>query len=158
MKTRPVPRAILGVVLGAVVGLVPTMLVAVGEDSPPASPPTTTTTLAPSGPAVAGSTWYSDGTRAKSGPAGTQIEAHAVGAIQNVPYRLVLGIGGEGTACASIVRVLNAATIFAGPSLVLGRTRATIPSGLAPGTYRLCFQDSSALNVTGTGGATFTVQ
>ena len=40
-----------------------------------------------------GSTWYTDGTKAKSGPAGTPIQAYGAGALQNVPYRLVLGTG-----------------------------------------------------------------
>ena len=156
MNSRPVPRAIVGVVLGALVGLVPTVLVAVGEDSPPVSPPTT---LPATGPAVvSGSTWYSDGSKTRSGPAGTQIQAYAVGALQTVPYRLVLGTGPSDRACASIVAVLNQATIFAGPSGLLGRTTATVPAGLVPGTYKLCFEDSSTGNFTGTGGATFTVQ
>jgi hypothetical protein len=159
VKIFPVPRAVVGVVMGALVGLVAPMLAAVGEDSPPDSPPTSTTTLPPTGPAiVGGSTWYADGTKTRSGPAGTPVQAYAVGAFQGVPYRLVLGTGPEGTACASIVSVLNQATIFAGPSGLLGRTSATIPAGVAPGTYRLCFEDSSSGNFTGTGGATFTVQ
>ena len=119
----------------------------------------TSTTLPPTGPAVvSGSTWYSDGSRTKSGPAGTQVQAYAVGALQNVPYRLVLGTGAGDRACASIVATLNQATLFAGPSRLLGRTTGTIPTGLTPGTYKLCFEDSSTGNLTGTGGATFTVQ
>ena len=157
MRIFPVPRVIVGVVLGALVGLVLPMLAAVGEDSPPDSSPTTT--IPPTGPAVvAGSTWYVDGSKTRSGPVGTQIQAYAVGALEGVPYRLVLGTGPAGTACPSVVRVLNPATIFAGPSGLLGRTTATIPTGVAPGTYRLCFEDASSGNFTGTGGATFTVQ
>ena len=116
-------------------------------------------TLPSTGPAVvSGSTWYSDGSKTKSGPAGTQVQAYAVGALQNVPYRLVLGTGPSDRACASIVATLNQTTIFAGPTGLLGRTRGTIPAGLTPGTYKLCFEDSSTGNLTGTGGATFTVQ
>ena len=106
---------------------------------------------------VAGSTWYSDGTKAKSGPVGTVIQAYAVGALANVPYRLVLGTGSGTQACATTVQVLNPTVVFAGPSGVIGRVRGTVQPGIAPGTYRLCFEDSSTGNYTGTGGATFTV-
>jgi hypothetical protein len=111
------------------------------------------------GPAVvSGSTWYTDGSKTKSGPAGSQIQAYAVAALQNVPYRLVLGTGPADRACSTIVAVLNQATLIVGPNGLLGRTTGAVPPGLAPGTYKLCFEDSSTGNFTGTGGATFTVQ
>jgi hypothetical protein len=110
---------------------------------------------------VAGSTWYSDGTRAKSGPVGTEIRAYATGAIQNVPYNLVLG--GAGTtghdthACMVTFDTLNPTNVFAGPTGIIGTVRGTVHATTAAGTYQLCFKDSSASNSTGTGGATFTV-
>lgn len=106
---------------------------------------------------VAGSTWYANGDKTASGPVGTAIRAYAVGALQNVPYRLVLGTGAGDKACTSTVQVLNATVVFAGPSGLIGRVTGTVAPGIAPGTYKLCFEDSSAGNFTGTGGATFTV-
>ena len=105
---------------------------------------------------TAGSTWYSNGAKSRSGPPGTAIQAYAVGALQNVPYRLVLGTGPVEKACATIVGVINQTVVFAGPTAIIGRVSGTVPA-LAPGTYKLCFEDSSTGNYTGTGGATFTV-
>jgi uncharacterized protein YkwD len=106
---------------------------------------------------VAGSTWYSNGAKTRSGPVGTAIQAYAVGALANVPYRLVLGTGAADTACATTVQVLNPTVVFAGSTGVIGRVGGTVQAGIAPGTYKLCFEDSSTGNFTGTGGATFTV-
>lgn len=50
--------------------------------------------------------------------------------------------------------MLNPATLFAGPSGLLGRVQGTIPTGLTPGTYALCFRNSTG-PPTATGGATF---
>ena len=111
---------------------------------------------------VAGSTWYSDGTRAKSGPVGTTIRAYATQAVQGIPYLLVLGNDGgdpghASHACMAAVDVLNPNVIFAGPSGLIGTTRGTVHAVTPAGPYQLCFKDSSANNSTGTGGATFTV-
>ena len=106
---------------------------------------------------VAGSTWYSNGAKTRSGPVGTVIQAYAVGAVANVPYRLVLGTGPADKACATTVQVLNPTVVFAGSTAVIGRVGGTVQAGIAPGTYKLCFEDSSTGNYTGTGGATFTV-
>lgn len=109
---------------------------------------------------VAGSTWYSDGSKSKSGPAGTTIRAYATGGIQGVPYNLVLG--GAGTtghdthACMQAFDTLNPTNVFAGPSGLIGTVTGTVHTS-AKGTYQLCFKDSSPSNSTGTGGATFTV-
>lgn len=152
MKRLPVSRMTLGVVAGALIGLVPTVLVATGEDSPPDSPPVVT------GPAiVSGSTWYSDGSNAKAGPAGTRITAYAVGAFEDVPYRLVLGLGASDRACQAVAQIVNPTVVFVGPNRLIGRVTGTVPAGTLPGTYKLCFEDSSTGNFTGTGGATFTV-
>ena len=154
MKRLPrLSRMTVGVLVGALAGLVPTVLVAVGEDSPPDSPPVVT------GPAtIAGSSWYSDGTKAKAGPPGTTISAYAVNAISGVPYRLVLGLGSPTKACEAIAQWINPTIVFAGPTGLIGRVTGTVPLGTLPGTYKLCFEDSSTGNLTGTGGTTFTVQ
>lgn len=111
---------------------------------------------------VVGSTWYSDGTRSKSGPVGTTIRAYATQAIQGVPYQLVLGNDGgdpghASHACMVAVDVLNPNIVFAGPSGLIGTTRGTVKASTPAGPYQLCFKDSSPQNSTGTGGATFTV-
>ena len=153
MKRLRLSRMAIGVLVGALAGLVPTVLVAVGEDSPPDSPPVVT------GPAtVQGSSWYSDGTKAKAGPPGTRISAYAVNAFPNVPYRLVLGHGTSDKACQAIAQWVNPAVVYAGQNGLIGRVTGTVPLDTLPGTYQLCFEDSSAANLTGTGGTTFTVQ
>ena len=106
---------------------------------------------------VSGNTWYSNGAKTRSGPAGTAIQAYAVGALANVPYRLVLGTGPEDKACVTTVQVINPTVVFAGANGIIGRVSGTVQAGIAPGTYKLCFEDSSTGNYTGTGGATFTV-
>ena len=110
---------------------------------------------------VAGSTWYSDGTKAKSGPVGTQIRAYATGAIQGVPYNMVLGgagsTGHDTHACMVTFDTLNPTNVFAGPNGIIGTVRGTVNATTVAGTYQLCFKDSSPNNSTGTGGATFTV-
>lgn len=106
---------------------------------------------------VAGSSWYSNGDKARSGPVGTTIRAYAVGGLANVPYRLVLGTGVGTRACVTTVQVLNPIVVFAGPSGLIGTVTGTVQPGIGPGTYKLCFQDSSSGNSTGTGGTTFTV-
>ncbi|HET7722949.1 MAG TPA: hypothetical protein VFK43_23475 [Acidimicrobiales bacterium] len=153
MKRLPLSRMTIGVLVGALAGLVPTVLVAVGEDSPPDSPPVVT------GPAtVQGSSWYSDGTKAKSGPPGTRITAYAVNAFPGVPYRLILGLGGPGKACEAPAQWINPAIVYAGQNGLIGRVTGTVPLDTLPGTYKLCFEDSSTGNLTGTGGTTFTVE
>ena len=108
---------------------------------------------------VAGSTWYSDGTRHKSGPVGTVVTAYAAGAIPNVPYKLVLAFDNDfvGGQCQTTVRELNPNVVYAGPSGVIGRVRGTVPPDTPKGTYIVCFRDS-AFQSTNTGGATFTVE
>jgi hypothetical protein len=103
-------------------------------------------------PTIAGATWYSDGTKTKAGLVGTQVSAYAVGARQSVPYQLVLAAGGN---CANTVAVLNATTVQAGPSGLIGRVRGAVPRGTPAGTYDLCFRHSGG--TTATGGTTFVV-
>jgi hypothetical protein len=157
LKRLRVSRLAMGVLVGALAGLVPTVLIAVGQVSPPDSPPDSPPVV--TGPAtVQGSTWYSDGTKAKSGLPGTRITAYAVNAFSGVPYRLVLGLGGPGTACQAIAQWINPTIVFAGSTGLIGRVTGTVPVDTLPGTYRLCFEDSSTGNLTGTGGTTFTVE
>lgn len=55
-----------------------------------------------------------------------------------------------GTAgCSGAVAVANPTTVFAGPSGLLGRVIGAVPTGLAPGTYTVCFR-----NLTGPATAT----
>jgi uncharacterized protein YkwD len=116
------------------------------------------TTPAGGGPAtVAGSTWHSTGAKDRSGPVGSTIRAYAVGAVAGVPYRLVLGTGSSGKACVNTVQVLNPNVVVAGNNGLIGTVTGTVPAGTLAGTYKLCFEDSSSGNITGTGGATFTV-
>ena len=151
MKRLPLSRMAIGVLVGALAGLVPTVLVAVGQVSPPDSPPDSPPVV--TGPAtVQGSSWYSDGTKAKAGPPGTVISAYAVNVFAGVPYRLVLGLGSAGKACEAPAQWINPTTGL------LGRVTGTVPLDTLPGTYKLCFEDSSTGNLTGTGGTTFTVQ
>jgi hypothetical protein len=100
-------------------------------------------------PVIAGSTWYADGSKSRSGPAGTAVTAYAVGGIQDVPYQLVLANGGN---CANTVAVLNATTVQAGPSGVIGRVRGTVPAGTPPGTYDICFRHGGGATATGAVG------
>ena len=108
---------------------------------------------------VAGSTWYSDGTKAKSGPVGTTVTAYAVGALPGVPYKLVLGLDNDefGGQCHTTVQELNPNVVYAGPSELIGRVTGTVAPTTPKGTYILCFKDSRYQS-TNTGGATFTVQ
>jgi hypothetical protein len=97
-------------------------------------------------PVIAGSTWYAEGTKSQTAPAGAAVTAYAVGGLQGVPYQLVLAGAGN---CADTVAVLNAATVQAGPSGVIGRVRGTVPAGTPPGTYSICFRHVGGTTATG---------
>lgn len=112
---------------------------------------------------VAGSTWFSDGTKTKQGGIGTQIRAFGTGAPSTaVPYILVLGNdGGDPShashACMAIVDTLNPNVVHAGSNGLIPTVTGTVHAGTPAGTYQMCFKDSSVNNSTATGGATFTV-
>lgn len=111
---------------------------------------------------VSGTTWYSDGTSSKSGPAGTTITAFATGATQNIGYNLVLGNDGgdpghASHACMVTVQTLNPTIVTANSRGFIGNTSGAVSASTPKGTYQLCFKDASPNNSTGTGGATFTV-
>jgi hypothetical protein len=101
---------------------------------------------------IAGSAWYSDGSRSASGPAGTGVQVYAVNAVQGVPYKLVLATDG----CRSVVATLNESTLNAGLSGLIGKVRGTVPLGTAPGAYVICFRNLTG-PLTATGGLSFTV-
>ena len=100
------------------------------ERSPPAGTP---------GSAIAGSTWFSDGTNNQSGPAGTTIRAYAVGAFQNVPYLLVTGRDGgtPGQPCRVDLVPANTAPRYANSAGFVSTTVGTV--NRLPGTYQVCF-------------------
>jgi hypothetical protein len=112
-----------------------------------ASPPTAT-----AAPVIAGSTWYSNGIQTASGPAGTVVQAYAVGTVQLVPYTLVLATAG----CRDVVAVLNESTVYAGVSGLIGKVRGTIPPGTPAGSYTVCFRNLTG-PPTATGALPFTV-
>ena len=103
-------------------------------------------------PVIGGSTWFSSGAKARSGPAGSTVALYAVGATPNVPYRLVLS---RTSACADLVAFVNPTTVSAGPNGLIGTVRGTIPAGTPAGTYWLCFRHTAG--ATATGVVTFTV-
>jgi hypothetical protein len=92
---------------------------------------------------------------------GTTIRAYATGAVQGVPYKLVLGGAGdtgmEGHACMVTFDTLNPNAVFAGSTGIIGTVQGVVHATTAKGLYQLCFKDSSPMNSTGTGGASFTV-
>jgi len=118
------------------------------------------TSLAWACTAPIGSTWYADGTQAKSGRPGTQVAVYATGAILNQAYTLVVGDAGPdghgAHACMRTLQVLNPTIRFANSSGFLSTTVGTVTYS-TPGTYEVCFKDNSAANTTGTPGASFTV-
>ena len=110
---------------------------------------------APTSTATSGSTWYSDGTNGQSGAPGATVRAYAVGAFQNVPYQLVLATSG----CAATVAVLNPNNRFATSNGFIGTTVGTVPSGLQPGPYVVCFRSApSVSSPTATGTVAYTLQ
>ena len=103
-------------------------------------------------PVIDGSTWYSSGAKARSGPAGSTVALYAVGATPGVPYRLVLS---RTSACADLVAFPNPTTVSAGPNGLIGTVRGTIPAGTPAGKYTICFRHTAG--ATATGVVTFTV-
>lgn len=103
-------------------------------------------------PVIAGSTWFTSGAKARSGPAGSPVAAYAVGAIPGVPYRLVLS---RTSACADTVAVVNPVVVVPGSNHLIGAVRGTIPAGTPAGTYWLCFRQTAG--GTATGVVSFTV-
>lgn len=102
------------------------------------------TTLAASH--VYGTTWFSDGTRNKVGPSGSQVSAYAVGAVPGMAYQLVSGKNG----CSTDIVPINTAVVYAGSNGLIGKVTGTI--NRQGGTYDVCFYSVSA----GSEGATVT--
>lgn len=104
-------------------------------------------------PIISGSTWYSDGSNAKGGGSGTTVRGYAVGAFENLAYLMILATSG----CTTQVAVLNPNTRFANSSGFISNTVGTIPSGVQPGTYVICFKSTTGDPPTATGTVNFTV-
>lgn len=113
-----------------------------------ASPPSTPV-------AIAGSTWYSDGTNARTGGTGATVSAYAVGAFVNVPYQMVLATAG----CQTTVAVLNPTLRYANSKGFIGATVGATPAGIPAGPYVVCFRSTPDISSpTGTGTVAFTLQ
>lgn len=109
----------------------------------------------PPSTSIAGSTWYSDGANARTGTAGATVRAYAVGAFANVPYRLVLAAPG----CSATVAELNSSDRYANASGFIASTVGTVPTGLPPGPYTVCFRSTDAVtSPTAAGPVAFTLQ
>jgi hypothetical protein len=108
---------------------------------------------------VGGSSWYSDGTRSASGPAGTTIRVYATNALAGVPYELVTGRNGVNTSqpCALDLVAVNTAVVYAGSNGLIGRVSGT--EDRLPGTYQVCFAQVDPVSGSRavTGIVTFTV-
>lgn len=105
-------------------------------------------------PAIIGSTWYNNGTRAMDGPAGTQVTAYARGALENVPYQLVSGKNG----CSTDIILINPTVIYANSTGYIPPVTGTV--NRTSGTYDVCFSSVNAgiPEVTATAPVTFTVK
>lgn len=110
--------------------------------------------------AIAGGTWYSDGTNERSGPAGTTVRAFAVGAFPDVPYQLVTGRDGglPGSPCRADLVPVNVATRYADRTGFLSMTVGAV--NRLPGTYQICFVQLDPLSGPRavTSGGSFTVE
>jgi hypothetical protein len=108
---------------------------------------------------VAGSSWYSDGTRSASGPTGTTIKVYATNAIAGVPFELVTGRNGVNPSqpCALDLVAVNTAVVYAGSNGLIGRVSGTV--NRLPGTYQVCFAQIDPVSGSRavTGIVTFTV-
>lgn len=108
---------------------------------------------------VAGSAWFSNGTKSASGPSGTTISVYATNALANVPYQLVTGRSGANPSqpCALDLVVVNTAVVYAGANGLIGRVTGTV--NRLPGIYQVCFAqiDPVAGSRAVTGVVSFTV-
>ena len=108
---------------------------------------------------VAGSAWFSNGTKSASGASGTTISVYATNALANVPYQLVTGRSGVNPSqpCALDLVAVNTAVVYAGPNGLIGRVTGTV--NRLPGAYQVCFAqtDPVAGSRAVTGVVSFTV-
>jgi hypothetical protein len=104
-------------------------------------------------PTIAGSTWFSNGTKSATAAVGGVVRAFATNAPAGVPYRLVLGTAG----CASTVGLLNANTVISGTNGLIPTVQGAVPPGTAAGSYAVCFRSTTG-PPTATGVVTLTVQ
>lgn len=112
------------------------------------------------GTVAGGNAWFSDGTKAHSGPTGTTIKVFGTNAIANVPYQLVSGRNSvvPSQPCGLDLVAVNTNTVFAGSNGLIPAVTGTI--NRLPGTYQICFAQTDPVtgNRAVTGVSTFTVQ
>lgn len=93
---------------------------------------------------VSGSTWFSDGTIAKTVPRGTRIVAYATGAAASVQYKLVLAnTTSPGNPCTFTEEMVNPSIRLSTSDGFIGNTSGT---AYKVGTYQVCFVDAAANN------------
>lgn len=96
-------------------------------------------------------TYWSDGTTSqKSFAVGTRVGAFATGAIEGIPYRLVVGSTppnhqAQGHTCMNMVGTINANNVYASSYGSIALTYGNIPN-VAPGSYEVCFRDPTLGN------------
>lgn len=90
-------------------------------------------------PVVAGSTWFSDGTKLRQAPAGveTTIRAYATAAVPGAAYRLVSGRGTAAAPCATETVPANTALVYTGSSGVIGTVTGKV--NRPAGDWQVCF-------------------
>lgn len=118
--------------------------------APPAGTPATS---------VGGNAWYTNGTKAGSGPSGSTIRVYGTNAAAGVPYQLVTGRNGVNPSqpCGLDLVPVNPTTVFAGSGGVIGAVTGTVDR--LPGAYQVCFAQVDPVSGPRvvTGVSTFTV-
>jgi YVTN family beta-propeller protein len=99
-------------------------------------------------PVISGQTWYSNGTKSASVPAGSQVSVYANGAIKGVPYQLTLTTRSDWP-CLFRAAILNPTVVATGSNGVIARVRGTIPPDTPAGNYTICFRHTGGTTATG---------
>ena len=107
----------------------------------------------PPAPVIEGSTFFTDGTSARTAAPGARVSLFTSSGVPGVDYRLVLSRDG----CRTVVAVLNPTPRFANSSGVIGPTAGNLPVGTAPGRYQICFRAAVAGGVSVTAPVTLDV-
>ena len=87
-----------------------------------------------------GSTWFGDGTLARSGPSRTVISAYATGAQPETQFELVVGtfqFGQPGHRCLFDRTLVNPAVRKSSPGGFIGMTTGVVT--MPPGDWQVCF-------------------
>ena len=108
---------------------------------------------APPAPVIEGSTFFTDGTGARTAAPGARVSLFTSSGVPGVDYRLVLSRDN----CRTVVAVLNHTPRFANSSGVIGPTAGNVPASTAPGRYQVCFRGPVGSGITVTGPATLDV-